>query len=50
MTLTTPILTKAKAVAVKLMSYLEILVRSIIVLIVIYYATLLDLLSGTKED
>jgi hypothetical protein len=50
MTLTTPILTKAKAVAVKQMSYLEIVAKSIIALIVIDYGTLLDLLSGTLED
>lgn len=46
----TPILTQAKTVAAKQMSNLEIAARTIVVLIVIYYGTMLDFLSGTLED
>lgn len=50
MILTTLILTQAKVVVAKQMSNLEMAARAIVVLIVIYYGTLLDLLSGTQED
>ena len=46
----TPILIQAKAIATKQMSYLEIAVRTIVALMVIYYGTMLDFLSGTLED
>ena len=39
----------SQAVAAKQMSNLEIAARAIVVLIVIYYATLLDFLSGTLD-
>jgi hypothetical protein len=32
------------------MSYLEIAARTVVVLIVIYYGTMLDFLSGNDED
>jgi hypothetical protein len=50
MILTTPRLTQAKAVVAKQMSNLEMAARAIVVLILIYYGTLLDLLSSTQQD
>lgn len=44
------ILTQAKAVAATQVSHLQIAATAIVVLILIYYGTLLDFLLGTKED
>jgi hypothetical protein len=50
MVVSTPIFIQAKAFAATQMSNLQIAAKAIVVVIVIYYGTLLDLLSGTKED
>jgi hypothetical protein len=47
---TTLTLTQAKAVASKLTFSVKMLTKVLLVLITVYYGTLLDFLSGTKED
>lgn len=49
MVLTTSILRQAKAVAGIQIANLEIAARVIVVVCLIYYGTLLDLLSGIKD-
>lgn len=46
----TPKLAQVKAIAAMGMSNLELAARVIVVLIVLSYGTLLDVLSGTKEN
>ncbi|MBW4626255.1 MAG: hypothetical protein KME49_12305 [Brasilonema octagenarum HA4186-MV1] len=47
---TTSILQQTKAIAAIQISALKIVARFIVVLVVIYYGTFLDVLSGTRQD
>ncbi|MBP5975152.1 hypothetical protein HW132_21045 [Brasilonema sp. CT11] len=47
---TTSILQQTKAIVTIQISALKIVARFIVVLAVIYYGTLLDVLSGTRQD